>query len=87
MLVLGIQQSDSFIHTNMSIFFRFFSLYRLLQNIEYSSLCYTGGPYLLSILYIVVCICQSQTPNLSLLLLSPGNHKFAFYIHDSTSVL
>ena len=26
--------------------------YRLLQNIEYSSLCYTVGPYCL-----VVCIC------------------------------
>ena len=31
--------------------------YRLLQNIEYSSLCYTVGPCFLSILYIVVCIC------------------------------
>ena len=29
--------------------------YRLLQNIEYISLCYTVG--FLSILYIVVCIC------------------------------
>ena len=31
--------------------------YRLLQNIEYSPLCYTVGPCCLSILYIVVCIC------------------------------
>ena len=37
-------------------FFRFFSC-MLLQNIEYSSLCYVIGPCLLSILYIVVCIC------------------------------
>ena len=29
----------------------------LLQDIEYSSLCYTVGPSCLSILYIVVCIC------------------------------
>ena len=40
-------------------FFRFFSIigYRLLQYSEYSSLCYTVGPYLLSILYIIVCTC------------------------------
>ena len=29
----------------------------LLQNIEYSSLCYSVNPYCLSILFIVVCIC------------------------------
>ena len=29
--------------------------YRLLQDIEYSSLCYTVGPCYLSILYIVLC--------------------------------
>ena len=29
----------------------------LLQNTEYSSLCYTVGPCFLAILYIVVCIC------------------------------
>ena len=52
MLVSGIQQSDSVIHTYISIFFP----YRLLQNIEYSSLCYKVGPCGLSILYIVVCI-------------------------------
>ena len=39
----------------------------LLQEIEYSSLCYTVGPCCLSILYIVGCICWSHTPNLSLL--------------------
>ena len=31
---------------------------------------------------MLVCICQSQSPNLSLPHLSPGNHKFAFYICD-----
>ena len=40
--------------------------FRLLQNVEYSSLCYTVGPCWLSILNIVVCICLAQTPtNLS----------------------
>ena len=32
------------------------SPYRLLQNIEYSSLCYTVGPRWSTILYIVVCL-------------------------------
>ena len=31
--------------------------YGLLQDTEYSSLCYTVGPCCLSILYIIVCIC------------------------------
>ena len=31
--------------------------YRLLQNIEYSSLCYIVVPCWLFIVYIVVCIC------------------------------
>ena len=42
-----------------------------LQSIEKSSLCYTVGPYCLSILYILVCICQSQSPSLSLPPFSP----------------
>ena len=36
--------------------FHTFFLYRLLQNIEYSSLCYVIGPCWLSILYTIVCI-------------------------------
>ena len=40
--------------------------YKLLQDIKCISLCYTVGPCWLSILYIVVCTCQSQTPQLSL---------------------
>ena len=41
------------------IYIFFFSLfhYRLLQDIAYSSLCYTVGPCCLFILHIVVCIC------------------------------
>ena len=33
---------------------------------EYSSQCYTVGLCCLSILYLIVCIYQSQTPNPSL---------------------
>ena len=40
-LVSGVQQIDSVIHIHLPFFVRFCSLYRLLQNIEQSSLCYT----------------------------------------------
>ena len=63
MLFSGVQQNDSVIH--LSILFQILFPYRLLQNIEYSFLCHTGGPCWLSILYIVGCICEFQTPNLS----------------------
>ena len=54
-------QSDSFIHIlQVSILFQIL-LFRLLQSIEQSSLCYMVGPYWLSILNIAVCTCQSQT--------------------------
>ena len=86
-LVSGIQHSESVIHIHISILFKVIFPYRSLQSTEYSSLCYTVGPYKLSILYRVACICQSQSPNLSLPPPSPGNHKFVVYSHDSTSVL
>ena len=58
--------------------------YKLLQDIDYSSLCYTIGPCCFSTLYIVVYICLSQTPSLSLCPPSTPsfsfiNHKFVFY--------
>ena len=40
--------------------------YKLLQDIEYGSLCSTIALCCLSIIYIVVCVCYSQIPNLSL---------------------
>ena len=55
--VSGVQQSDSVIHTHVSILFQSFFPFRLLHNIEQSSLCYTAGPCWLSILNIAVCIC------------------------------
>ena len=42
----------------MYLFFQVLFPYRLLQNIEYSSLCYTIGPCWLSILYIFVFALQ-----------------------------
>ena len=50
-LVLGEQQRHSAISTHTHIL----SHYKLLQDTEYSSLCYTVNPYSLPILYIVVC--------------------------------
>ena len=47
------QQSDFYFSVLFSILFH----YSLLQNIQYSSLCYTVSPCCLSILYMVVCIC------------------------------
>ena len=61
-LVSGIQQSDSVIHMYVSILFQILFPFRLLYNIELSSLCYIVGPYWLSILNIVVRARQSQTP-------------------------
>ena len=69
MLVSGVEQSDLVIHTHthiymcvcvyiylyISLLFQILFHYSLLQDIEYSSLCYTVGPSYLPILYIAVC--------------------------------
>ena len=47
MLVSGVQQSDSVIHIHVAILFQILFPFRLLHNIEQSSLCYTVGPCLL----------------------------------------
>ena len=47
-------------------FFQILFPFRLLQNTEQNSLCCTVGPSWSSILNIIVCSCQSQTPSLSL---------------------
>ena len=58
------------------LFYRFFFLigyYKILSIIPCAN---TVGPYWLSVLFIVVCICSSQPPNLSLSSLLPfGNYK------------
>ena len=54
-LVSGVQQSDSVIHKYIYYFSDSFP-YRLLRDIEYSSLCYTVGPRCFSILFTVMCI-------------------------------
>ena len=74
-LVSDVQQSGSVIH----IYFQILLHYRLLQDVECSSPCHTVGPCHWSALYMVVCICSSQAPNVSFT--TPGgNHKFVFYV-------
>ena len=53
MLVSGVQQSDSVIHIHVSILFQILYPFRLLQNIERSSLCYKNSRFLLVIYFIL----------------------------------
>ena len=46
-------QPNIYIYTLFHILFH----YGLSQDIEYSSLCHTVGPWFLSILYVFICIC------------------------------
>ena len=85
-LVSDVQQTESVTHIHISNNFQILFPYRSLQSIEQSSLCYTVGPYQLSTVYIVVCICQSNLQFLSSPL-PPGNRKFVFYICNSVSAL
>ena len=48
---------------------------------------WNGLPFPSPILYIVVCICQFQSPNLSLPHLYSSNHRLAFYTCNSISGL
>ena len=80
-LVSDTQRSDS---DTCVYLFQILFLYRLLQNIDYSSLCYIVGPCWLSILYVVV---HYVNPKL-LIYPSPsspfGNPKLIFYVCGST---
>ena len=50
-------QKSTRAYNSFCFYFVFLSHYGLLQDTEYSPLCYTVGPCCLSVLYIVVCIC------------------------------
>ena len=71
-MVSGGQQRDSAILTHVSILPQTPLPSRLPHNIEQSSLCYTVGPYWLSILIITVSACWSHTPYL--ITLSPPSN-------------
>ena len=51
--------SDSVIHMHIFTLSQILFPCRLIQNIEYCFLCYTEGPYWLSVLCIIVCIGKS----------------------------
>ena len=72
--VSGVQESVSVIHIHVSILFQILFPFRLLQNIEQSSPCYTVGSCCLSILDVIVCIYQLEIPSPSL----SFPHKFSF---------
>ena len=55
-LVSGIQQSDSVIQICIYMLLHILFIMVPLQDIEYSSLCYTIESCCLSILYIIFCI-------------------------------
>lgn len=59
----------------------------LSQGFEWSSLCCTVGPFCLSILYIIDCICKSQTPGSPLSLRPLGSHRSVVCVCVSVSVL
>ena len=73
------QQSDSVLHTHVPILFQIIFPFKLLHNIEQSSLCYTVGPCWLSVLNIAVRTCQSQTQKF---LLSFGSY-FTVLTHQT----
>ena len=80
-LVSVVQKSDSVAHTHVSVLFQTLFPFRLLHNIEQSSLRSTVCPCWLSILSIAVCTCWSQTPWLSSPTLFPtGNCKFVLLL-------
>ena len=95
MLVSGIQQSDSVIyniyiciHIQISVCIQILFRYKLVQDVEYSFLCYILSSCCLPFLYMLVHICKPQTPNLSFSpLLSPLVTMFIFYVCESVSIL
>ena len=72
-LVSDVQRNESAVQIHLSSLFFFFKIlfpHRPLQNIKQSSLSCPAG-YQLSILYVVVCICQSQAFQVSLVVKNP----------------
>ena len=80
-LVLHVHELDSVIRGCIYILFLFF-LYTLLQYVQESSMFYSVGPFSLSTWHIFMCICSSQTLNLSL----PSNFLLIIRIWFSQAV-
>ena len=71
MLVSGVQQSDSDIHISISILFQILFPYRLLQDIEYSSLYCTVGS-LLVVLFLILDWCVAIAADFNYIYLPPN---------------
>ena len=79
-LVSDVQQSDSVIHMHVSILLQILFPFRLLENIEQSSLCYKVGPCWLSVLNIAVILPFGKEKTQRTLTLSAG-HQAEFLLH------
>ena len=90
-LVSSVQPSDSVVQcVNMSIYLYFFldSFHVEVITEHWVEFPVLYGRFLLVIcLYIAVCVCESQPPNLSLPPFPFGNPNFVFYVCESISVL
>ena len=75
MLVSGVQQSVSITHIHILILSQILFSYSLSQSREWSSLCYTIGPWRLSIFYTVVCVYVRDLPSGSAVKNSPALQK------------
>ena len=85
MLVSAVQQTESTMHIHISPLFWISFPFRSPQSTEQSSLCYTVSPYQSFIIYVVVCIGQSQS--LNPLHSLPPWYPFVLYICVSISFL
>ena len=80
-LVSAVQQSESAIHIHISHLFWISFSFRSPQSNEWSFPCYKVGSYLLTALFMVMYICQSQSPN------SPHSPFLLWYLYASSSCL
>ena len=85
MLVSAVQQTESTMHIHISPLFWISFPFMSPQITEQSSLCYTVSPYQSFIIYVVVCIGQSQS--LNPLHSLPPWYPFVLYICVSISFL
>lgn len=85
----GIQHSKSVTHPVTCTHTHFFSDYFLILVITQYPVDFRAlyGRAELALLHLIVCICQSPSPNLICLCFTSGNLKFGFEIFDSVSDL
>ena len=86
-LVSAVEHSDSAKHVHTPPLFWISFLFRSPQSIEQGSLCRTVDSCWLSLIYIIVYICQTLSPNPSRPLPFPlGVHRLVLYVCVSTLI-